>query len=231
MSSHPSYYAAGRPLLTQERLSRRHERESVRLRKLDQNNKYFTGWNAQSKTMEHWKQQQHQQPKDVKVRTALPPYDCDERAFRKVAEKRIPPARLQKVSQDLRNTVRGLNELERDAVETKETSLHIVSHVTNIRNKIREVTEMLQCIDTKRRKVSHVRSARDRLVHQLFLILEKIQIIDSTVKHCYRLIDSQIYCPEERMDLHSVLKSTENILRVMVNLNHSRNRDIASMYT
>lgn len=224
--SHPSYYAAGRPLLTQERLSRKHERETSRLRKLDQNHKYFTGWGAQSQTLDHWKQQE----KDRKVHTAVPPYDCDERAFRGT-EKRIPPHKLQKVSQDLRNTVRGLNELERDAVETKETSLRIISQVTDIRNQRRQVSELLKSIDLKHRKISFVRSARDRLVHQLFLVLEKIQVIESTVKHCNRLIDSPIFCPEEKQDLNSVLKSTENILRVMVNLNHSRNRDIASMYT
>ena len=226
MTSHPSYYAAGRPLLTQERLSRRHERENTRFRKLDQNDKYFAGWNAQSERQDRWKQQ----PKPRQVHHAVPPYDCDERAFR-TTEKRIAPEKLQKVSQDLRNTVRGLNELERDAVETKETSLRIISHLTNIRNKRREIHDILQLIDSKHRKISFIRSPRDKLVHQLFLVLEKIQVIESTVKHCNQLIDSPIFCPEEKHDLNSVLKSTENILRVMMNLNHSRNRDIASMYT
>jgi hypothetical protein len=228
MSSHPSYYATGRPLLTQERLARKQEREHARQRDLDHNNKYFTGWNAQSKTLDHWKQQQQQTAsKDHKARHTIPPYACDSSP----SQTQVLPAKLQKVSQDLRNTVRALNELERDAVEMKETSLRIISRLTDIRNKRREVYHVLKSIDAKHRKISFVRSARDRLVHQLFLVQEKIQVIDSTVKYCNNLIDSPVFCPEEKQDLHSVLHSTENILRVMTNLNNTRNSDIAFMYS
>lgn len=228
MSSHPSYYAAGRPLLTQERLSRRRDRENMRFSKLDQDHRYFSAWDAQSQMLDNWNQQQSS--KDRKVHVTLPPYDCDDRAFRP-KEKRIPPAKLQTVTQDLKNVVHSLNELEGDAVQTKETSLKIISHITLIRNKRHDVTDVLLAIDLKRRKVMNVRTARDRLVHHCFLVLEKLQLVESTVKQCFTLIDSRIYCPEEQNDLLSVLKSTENIVRVMVSLNNTRHQDIASMYT
>lgn len=177
-----------------------------------------------------WKQQQQTKSRS-RVPATLPPYDCDEIAF-KAAEKRISPEKLKKISSDLRNTVHRLNELEQDAVETKEVGLKIISLLTSIRNNKHEVYEVMQSIELKHRKIGFLRSARDKLVHKLFLVLEKIQVIESSVKHCYQLIESPIvFCTNERQDLVSILRSTENILRVMSNLNHSRNRDIASMYT
>lgn len=228
MNTRPAYYATGRPLLlTQERLTRRRERENIRQRKLDHDHRYFDSWNAQSETLDHWNEQS---VRSQKVHQTLPPYDCDERAFRKT-EKQIPAAKVQSVTQELRDMVHSLSELEEHAVQTKETSLKLMSNIAVIRNKRQSVSEVLHVIDLKRRKAVSVRSARDRLVHHLFLVTEKLQVIESTVKQCFSLIDSSVNCPEEQQDLISVLKSTENILRVMLGLNHTRHQDIASMFT
>ena len=209
----------------QEQLIRKREQQVIRQRAADRDNKFFKDWEAESSTRSNW----NKVPKS-QSHTTRPPYGCDERGFTS-KEKQISPENLRRVSQEIRETLRSLNELERDAASTKETGCRLVSNLTSIRSRKLQVFELLQSLDQKMNRINQIRSARDRLLQHLFLIQNKIQVIQTTVDDCFKITESDLFCIEEKQDLQSVHKSTGNIVRVMVNLNNCRHENISVMYS
>ena len=223
---HPWFYVPGRKDLTEKRISEKHERDHRRHEEWVEHNKYFNRCSARIKLLNDW---QHRSPKPL---CSIPPFDCDLNAFkRKTSEAAEFDHRFGEVADTLKDAIESVNEAEREAVRLNQEGESLISTLSQVREVKIRLEEQLSSMDDKWKKIFHVRVARDRLMHLVFLVLDRLDCFSIALSQLSNCVHEEgVFDPSEQSELQSVLTPTENIFQVMINLNNNRLSQFSSSY-
>lgn len=85
--------------------------------------------------------------------------------------------------------------------------------------------------DTKLRRIQCTRSIRDRLVSQVYIIIDKVSTFDSSIRLLDKLVNTCIFSPCECQELRCTLDEAKGLFDTLLSINNSRQLQMAHMYS
>lgn len=219
----PWYLVPGRLDLTEKRLSSKHEKEARRMLKWEETNKYFRDCNAKLKLFKMWEERT---PKPL---VDLPPFDCNYVSQKCLVE--VDEDEISRLYDELQSQLNQIKILNQQHNYFKSQSNVLTSHIEAAENIAIDLKTRIGQLDAKWRKIESTRSLRDRLICQVYIILDKVTSLKESIELLENFVNVTIFSPCECQEFRSILDEAKSLFRTLLNLNHSRQLQISRIYS
>lgn len=222
-SSKPWYLVPGRVDLTEKRLSAKYERDARRMSQWQRAHKYFNDCTARVKMFKSWEERT---PKPL---VNLPPFDCQVNPCKVSVQ--VDEDEVNRIHDELTTQLDYIRQLNEQNKQLKLQSDIFIAHIETAEDIAIDLKNQMEKLDTKWRKVQFTRSVRDRLICQVFIIIDKVTALKSSTELLENLVNTSVLTPRECQEFRSILDEAKCLLKTLLNLNHSRHLQMSRIYS